>query len=118
MTVLADLCFWVRLNWYVTSSLLPAVRAHPRKAQRHRSMDIYTSRHWFLLVFDTVPKYLSLNDLLLDLGLVDDHGLKVHPLGDLSLELCDNGGNVRDVLYVRALVPVMISEHVMNPPRV
>lgn len=95
---LTRMCFRVRLNWYGTSSSLPAVRAHPRKAQRHHSMDIYTSRHWFLLVFDTVPICLSLNDLLLDLGLVDGHGLKVHPLGDLSLELCDDGGDVGNVL--------------------
>jgi hypothetical protein len=42
--------------------------------------------------------YLSLNDLFLDLGLGDDHGLQVLPLGDLSLELCDDGGDVKLVL--------------------
>ena len=98
MTIPEGLCFWVRLNWYGTSSSLPAVRAHPRKAQRHHSMDIYTSRHWSLLVLNTVPKCLSLNHLLLDLGLSDDHSLKVLPLGDLSLELCDDGRDVRNVL--------------------
>jgi hypothetical protein len=41
---------------------------------------------------------LPLNDLFLDLGLRDDHGLKVLPLGDLSLELCDDGGDVKLVL--------------------
>jgi hypothetical protein len=41
---------------------------------------------------------LPLNDLFLGLGLRDDHGLKVLPLGDLSLELCDDGGDVKLVL--------------------
>lgn len=40
----------------------------------------------------------SAERLFLDLGLGDDHGLKVLPLGDLSLELCDNGGDVHLVL--------------------
>jgi hypothetical protein len=38
------------------------------------------------------------SDLLLDLGLSDDHGLQVLPLGDLGLELCDDGGEVKLVL--------------------
>lgn len=45
--------------------------------------------------------------LFLDLGLGDDHGLKVLPLGDLSLELCDDGGDVKLVLWFRALVPAL-----------
>ena len=46
--------------------------------------------------------------LFLDLGLGDDHGLKVLPLGDLSLELCDDGGDVKLVLWFRALVPALL----------
>lgn len=49
----------------------------------------------------------SAEHLFLDLGLGDDHGLKVLPLGDLSLELCDNGGDVKLVLWFRALVPAV-----------
>lgn len=40
----------------------------------------------------------SAERLFLDLGLGDDHGLKVLPLGDLSLELCDDGRDVDLVL--------------------
>lgn len=40
----------------------------------------------------------SAEHLFLDLGLGDDHGLKVLPLGDLCLELCDDGGDVDLVL--------------------
>jgi hypothetical protein len=46
----------------------------------------------------------SAEHLFLDLGLGDDHGLKVLPLGDLSLELCDDGGDVKLVLWSCALV--------------
>ena len=51
----------------------------------------------------------SAERLFLDLGLGDDHGLKVLPLGDLSLELCDDGGDVKLVLWHRALVLVLYS---------
>ena len=49
----------------------------------------------------------SAEHLFLDLGLGDNHGLKVLPLGDLSLELCDDGGDVKLVLLFRELVPVV-----------
>lgn len=61
-------------------------------------MDIYKCRHWLSSVSDTVSTHLALNDLFLDGGLVDDHSLKVLPLGDLSLELCDDGRDVQLVL--------------------
>lgn len=64
-------------------------------------------RHWLSSVPDTLPICLLLNNLFLDLRLGDDHGLKVLPLGDLSLELCDDGGDVKLVLWVRVLVPVV-----------
>ena len=61
-------------------------------------------RHWLSSFPDTLPICLLLNSLFLDLGLGDDHGLKVLPLGDLSLELCDDGGDVKLVLWFRVLV--------------
>lgn len=75
-----------------------AVRAHPRKMQRHHPRIFTKSRHWSSSISDTRSICLPLIDLFLDLGLGDDHGLKVLPLGDLSLELCDDGGDVKLVL--------------------
>lgn len=76
---------------------LPAACAHPCEVQRHHPMDIYKIGIGSSFP-DTLPICLLLNNLFLDLGLGDDHGLKVLPLGDLSLELCDDGGDVKLVL--------------------
>lgn len=48
--------------------------------------------------FDSI---FPVNDLSLGVGLGDGHGLQVLPLGDLGLELCDDGGDVRDVLRLQ-----------------
>lgn len=88
----------VRSYWYGT--LLPLLhRTHVPTECAATILWIFTNVGIGSFCFLRRPSvYRSLNNLSLGVGLGDGHGLQVLPLGDLGLELCDDGGDVRDVL--------------------